>query len=247
MTTSIISISSLQNVLILGAGDIGQALCLEVLKRSPSCHVYMTSRKAIDGFSNNDKVTLINHDLEKAETWQEVVTNISAPTLDLIISTWGFLHDDHHKPEKSLRDINFETMSKSFHINAMSAPLAAHHFEAFLAKDKPSAFVFLSAKVGSIADNHLGGWYSYRASKAALNMFLKTISIEWARKKIPVSVMAIHPGTTQTRLSRPYLKSSSLKVWQASESAIHICDVIERSYGEGTGLFKNWDHTTLPW
>lgn len=239
---------NLEHVLILGLGDIGRALSWEIKQRNPQCSIIGTVRSG--SYAGDHACSqVIELDPLGESSWKELVSVLKEKTdkIDLIIATWGYLHDQQFEPEKSLRDINLEYMAKSFSINAFTAPLSAQHLHPFLSQKTPSVFCFLSAKVGSISDNRLGGWYSYRASKAALNMFLKSISIELTRKKKLTSVMAIHPGTTETKLSAPFLKNFNLKVWPAKESAKHICNVIESSYPQGTGLFKNWDHTDLTW
>lgn len=243
------SIDTMQSALILGLGDIGLGLVHEIRERNPGCRIFATVRGSSPSKEVPQGVKIIEHDPLDIDSWERLTAVLKESTdrLDLILSTWGFLHDDVVKPEKSLRDIDIEHMQKSFSLNAFTAPLAAKYLNVFLDQKQPNVFCFLSAKVGSISDNRMGGWYSYRASKAALNMFLKSISIELQRKKKATSVMAIHPGTTQTRLSSPFLKGFNLKVWHPRESAAHICDVLEKSYSEGTGLFKNWNHETLPW
>ncbi|MFT6834315.1 MAG: NAD(P)-dependent dehydrogenase (short-subunit alcohol dehydrogenase family) [Francisellaceae bacterium] len=123
--------------------------------------------------------------------------------ISIIIAT-GILYDRETKPERSLREINRESLEKIFSINAFAPILIAKYFLPLISHDRRTTFSAISARVGSISDNRLGGWYSYRASKAALNMLLKTLSIEVKRKYKKLIVIGLHPGTVDTVLSEPF-------------------------------------------
>lgn len=167
--------------------------------------------------------------------------------LNLCIICAGFLHDKTTQPEKSLKDINKQDLLKYFEVNSIVTPLIAKHFKPYFSTNTQSVLAVLSAKVGSIGDNHLGGWYGYRASKAALNMFVKNIAIEYQRAQLNTIVVAIHPGTTHSELSKPFLSHIQHKVWQSDETASHLFEVIDHLSLEDTGSFKNWDGASLPW
>ena len=125
--------------------------------------------------------------------------------LDAVIVATGVLHDDQGlRPEKRLADINAASLARAFEVNAIGPALIAKHFLPLLRRDRKTVFVALSARVGSISDNRLGGWSAYRASKAALNMLLKTAAIEHRRSHPDSVVAAVHPGTVDTRLSAPF-------------------------------------------
>lgn len=124
--------------------------------------------------------------------------------IDLIIVAVGVLHDDELQPEKALKDLSPENFNSVFAINTFGPALAAKYFLPLLPREGKSVFSALSARVGSIEDNYIGGWYSYRASKAALNMILKSASIEMARKYKEACVIGLHPGTVDTNLSEPF-------------------------------------------
>ena len=164
--------------------------------------------------------------------------------LDLLINSVGFLHDDEIKPEKSLRDIDVGQLQKYFAINSCITPLLAKVFLPHFRHKSPSCFAAVSAKVGSIGDNRLGGWYGYRASKAALNMFIKNIDIEFNQRGCKTKVLAIHPGTTITELSKPYIEKTSLKLHSTEETAQNILRVISESTKEDSGSFFSWDVET---
>ena len=151
------------------------------------------------------------------------------------------------KPEKSLRDIDGQQFMRSFQVNALVTAIIARDFLPLLRHPGPSCLATLSAKVGSIADNQLGGWYAYRASKAALNMIIKNASLEYQRRSSKARVLAIHPGTTITELSKPYIARTKLKLHSTDETASNILSVIDGRPLSDSGLFLSWDGSTLPW
>jgi len=241
-------VTNWKSVLILGWGEIGSALGKEIKVRNRNCTLIGTTRSKEKVGTKEEGHTLVHLEALSEESWGKLEDTLSAKAenFDAIISTIGILHNEKGvTPERSLKEVNLRTLQEVFAINCFSVPLAARYLEKFLSKESPSAFVFLSAKVGSIKDNRLGGWYSYRASKAALNMFVKTLAIEFERKAINTSLLAIHPGTTRSKLSSPFIKRTQLKVWNPDQTAKHILDTIEKSQPEGSGLFKNWDGTDL--
>ena len=148
--------------------------------------------------------------------------------LDLIVDATGFLHDERYVPEKRLAEINPAHLAYSFAVNAIGPALLLKHFSPLLARDRRAVFATLSARVGSIADNHLGGWYSYRASKAALNQLMRTAAIELGRTRKLAICVALHPGTVQTGLSHPFSKAG-LEVqtpYQAAENLVAVIDAL---------------------
>ena len=161
--------------------------------------------------------------------------------LELILNVSGVLHGDGFGPEKKLAHVTPEALRWSFEVNAFGPLLLAKHFHGFLRHDRRSVFASLSARVGSISDNRLGGWYAYRGSKAAQNMFTKTVSIELARLAPKAIVVGLHPGTVQTELSAPFVRNlpqSSLLT--AEESARRLLRVINELQPADTG--KIFDH-----
>ena len=159
--------------------------------------------------------------------------------LDLVVDATGFLHDARFKPEKSLREIDPTHLAYSFAINAIGPALLLKHFSPLLARDRRAVFATLSARVGSISDNHLGGWYSYRASKAALNQLIRTAAIELARSHKLATCVALHPGTVQTQLSRPFAKVG-LEVQTPLQAAQRLVAVIDALRPEQSGLFLDY-------
>ncbi len=169
-------------------------------------------------------------------------------TFNLIINTIGILHTDNLKPEKRLDSLSRQSLDQYFHVNTIIPGLLLKHFHSLLPKQTSSVFAHLSAKVGSIGDNRLGGWYGYRASKAALNMLVKTAAIEIARSYKHTAIVVIHPGTTIGPLSAPYTTNTPHdKLYTADVTAKRITRVIDNLSASDTGCFFDWSGETLPW
>ena len=166
----------------------------------------------------------------------------------MVIYCVGVLHNQNLSPEKSLRQINPENLIYSFQVNSIGAVLLAKHLMPLFNKTERSIFASISAKVGSIGDNRLGGWYGYRASKAALNMFLKTTAIEYNRRCPKTIVVALHPGTTDTRLFQPFQKNVPTGKLFPVEKTVHLLSqVISNLEQKDSGEFFSWDGSQLPW
>ena len=160
---------------------------------------------------------------------------------DLVFIATGLLHDDDQQPEKSVRMLEKKSLDRSFAINATGPALLIRHILPRIPRDRPATITALSARVGSIGDNRLGGWHAYRASKAALNMLIKTISIELARTHDQLVVAALHPGTVDTRLSEPFQGNvPDEKLFSPAKSAGHLLDVIDRLSPEDSGGHFDW-------
>ena len=169
-------------------------------------------------------------------------------SLDLVIVASGILHDgDRLRPEKSWSAIEADAMERSYRINAIGPALVAKHFLPLLTRERKAMFAALSARVGSIEDNQLGGWHAYRASKAALNMLLKTLSIELARKKPSAICVGLHPGTVDTRLSGPFQRGvPEGKLFSPQKSARHLLNVFDTLSPEQSGQIFAWDGQRIP-
>ncbi len=229
--------------LIIGAGDIGNYIAEYLESISPGLNVIVCGR-------NLNKNKGIYLDLENDETYITFEQNISSFTspLRLVINTSGFLHSNSLKPEKRLSHITRSFINKNFSINSIAPILIAKSIEKFIRPELPFSYSSLSARVGSISDNRLGGWYSYRASKAAQNQFLKTLSIEWSRK-FPLSIVSIlHPGTCDTKLSKPFQSSVPKdKLFTPSQASEYLINIISKQTPSDSGKFLAWDSSTIPW
>lgn len=171
----------------------------------------------------------------------------AAGDIDLVIVATGVLHRDPDiSPEKRLADLDGDTMAEVFRINTIGPALLAKHFLPLLRRDAKSVFAAISARVGSIGDNRLGGWSSYRASKAALNMLLRTFSIEQLRTNPSSLVVALHPGTTDTPLSEPFQKNvPDDKLFTPAFVAGRLLAVLDGLTSDDSGGFFAWDGSPI--
>lgn len=166
--------------------------------------------------------------------------------LRLIIDASGILHGDGLLPEKGWRDLDAVQMAKAFAVNSIGPALLMKHFLPLLPRQGRSVFATLSARVGSIGDNRLGGWYSYRASKAALNQFVRTAAIELGRRQPAALCVALHPGTVATALSAPFVKAG-LNVQTPEQAADGLLEVIDRLPPGSSGGFFDHCGEPVPW
>lgn len=172
----------------------------------------------------------------------------STRQLHLVLYCVGVLHQEELQPEKSLQQIQSEHLLRYFQVNSVGAVLLAKHVVPLLKHGDRSVFAAISAKVGSIGDNQLGGWYGYRASKAALNMLMRTTAIEYRRKSPNTLVVMLHPGTTDTRLSKPFQRNVPPdKLFAVERTVTQLLQVIDQLQPDQTGQFFSWDGSCLPW
>ena len=163
-----------------------------------------------------------------------------------VFDATGFLHGAGMEPEKSWRELDAAHLAHAFAINAIGPALLMKHFLPLLPRDRRAVFATLSARVGSIGDNRLGGWYAYRASKAALNQLVRTAAVELRRSRPQAICVALHPGTVDTGLSAPFAKSG-LQVQVPAEAAARLLAVIERLGPGDSGEFFDHRGEPVPW
>jgi NAD(P)-dependent dehydrogenase (short-subunit alcohol dehydrogenase family) len=166
--------------------------------------------------------------------------------LRLVIDATGFLHDDRQGPEKSWRQLDAVNLTRSFALNAIGPALIMKHVLPRLPRSGKAVFATLSARVGSIGDNRLGGWYSYRASKAALNQLVRTAAVELARRSPDALCIALHPGTVATALSAPFA-ATGLEVHSPAAAARHLLAVVDQLSADANGGFFDWRGQPVPW
>lgn len=227
------SLPSGYRALVIGAsGAIGAALAHE-LERDPACAgVVRLSRPLID-LADPDTIARA---AEGAGRYGPFA---------LVINAAGVLHGPGFAPEKQLKDLDAAALAQVFAVNAIGPALLFKHFAPLLPAQGRCAMAMLSARVGSIGDNRLGGWYAYRASKAALNQIVRTAAIEIARKRPEAVVLALHPGTVATPLSAPFAAGRSTAAPEAAARA--LLDVIDRTEPAATGNFYAYDGQPIPW
>ena len=229
--------------LIIGVGDIGKCMSDYLKTVSPKLDVIVCGRN----LKSQNGIYLDLEDDHSFKSFEDKISLLKKP-LRLVINTSGFLHSSHLKPEKRLAHVNRSNIIKNFSINSIAPILIAKSIEKFIRPELPFSFASLSARVGSIGDNRLGGWYSYRASKAAQNQFLKTLSIEW-RRKFPLSIVSIlHPGTCDTKLSKPFQSAVPKdKLFSPYQSTEYLINIISAQKPSDSGNFLAWDTSVIPW
>ncbi len=166
-------------------------------------------------------------------------------TPDLVIVATGLLHRGGKGPEKSLRELDAEWMLENYRINAVGPALIAKHFLPLMPRDRRAVFAALSARVSSISDNRLGGWHSYRASKAALNMIIRNLSIEWQRKNAEAIIVCLHPGTVETGLSAPFKGNTATERFTPAKAAEQLLNVLESLTPNQSGQLFAYDGSLI--
>lgn len=170
------------------------------------------------------------------------------PRIHWLINCAGILHGSGWGPEKQLADVQPDRLREVFEVNAFGPILVAKHFLRLLRHDDRAILANVSARVGSIGDNRLGGWYAYRASKAAQNMFTRTLALELERRARNVVCLAIHPGTVDTDLSSPFQRNvPDEKLFEPSRAAAQLLDVMDARSRKDSGRFFAWDGQEIPW
>ncbi len=165
--------------------------------------------------------------------------------MHMVIVATGILHSAATGPEKSLRELDPDWMLQNYRINAVGPALVAKHFLPLMAKQGPICFAALSARVGSISDNRLGGWHSYRASKSALNMFIRNIAIEWQRKNAQSVIVGLHPGTVETALSAPFKGNPAHERFTPARAADDMLQVLQGLKPDQSGQIFAYDGTMI--
>ena len=230
-----------RNVAVVGAtGAIGKAFVDYYSKDESVENVFAFSRKKIN--FENRKIKSFDLDIENQTSIEDAAQNIKDYAVDTIIVATGILHSENFGPEKSIREINYSTMAKVMAVNSIGPALIGRYFIPLLRKDTKSVLAFLSARVGSISDNKLGGWYSYRASKTALNQIIKNFSIELKRTNPKAVVLALQPGTVDSNLSKPFKKNVAKgKLFSPQQSRELLSDVIEKATIKDSGNLIAYD------
>ncbi|SDJ86616.1 SDR family NAD(P)-dependent oxidoreductase [Microbulbifer yueqingensis] len=236
-------------VLVAGAGGgIARAILAEVAHRWPDATLLTISRDSgpdLGGRHRHCSLELAQPD-SVAAARAFLQEQDAAPAW--VVQCCGVLHDDRHGPEKSLEQCTDDWLLESMRTNVLTHLHLAQAVGPLLQKRRPFLWASLSAKVGSIGDNGLGGWYSYRMSKAALNMLVRNLSIEWGRRVDECCVVAIHPGTTDTALSKPFQENIAPdKLYSPETSAGRIVDVLQGLGRDKSGSLLFWDGEVLPW
>lgn len=216
-------------VVIGASGGIGAALAARLASDPRVTRIH--------GFSRRSAIPL---DLTNEASIAAAAASVEAPRL-VIVAT-GLLQDAAQAPEKRLADLDPARLARSFQVNAIGPALVLKHFAPRLPREGKAVLAVLTARVGSIADNRLGGWYGYRASKAAANQFVRTAAVELAARRRDAICVALHPGTVDTPLSAPFQRGvPAEKLFTADFAAERLLAVIEGLTAAQTGGFFAWD------
>jgi len=239
--------------LIGGSGGIGQAMVSEMSQMPAISAVHATYFNSIPSSALESHASWTKLDATNASQLASWMSDTGQ--VDWIINCAGFLHDVDKKdgrgsmrPEKSLSQFDVDYFNHSMQINCLPTLLLAKHAVRNLKQSDNPVLATISARVGSISDNRLGGWYSYRASKAALNMAIKSISIEYQRTAPSIKVLALHPGTTDTALSKPFQSNvPEGKLFSPEKTASLLLAQIADASNHASGRFIAFDGSEIPW
>lgn len=226
-------------VVIGASGGIGAAFEAALIEESAFRTVYGFARSRVGELH----IDLVNETTIAAAA--SLVAKEAPPSL-VIVAT-GLLHKEERGPEKALRDLDADWLAEVYAVNAIGPALIAKHFLPIMQKGKPVIFAALSARVGSISDNRLGGWHSYRASKAALNMLMRNIAIEERRRNDRAIVVALHPGTVDTALSQPFQANVAPgKLFAPERAALQMLDLLEGLKAADSGKLFDYEGNEIP-
>lgn len=231
-----------KNIAIIGSsGAIGNAFKQLLYASLPDAKIHAFARHPTKKMLPN----VIHHTIDyKNEASIEDCARIASQEalLDMVIVATGILHEGNVMPEKSLQSLSTESFQHLFEVNTILPALVAKHFLSKLNRDSRSIFAALSARVGSISDNRLGGWYAYRASKAALNMIIKSAAIEIGRTHREAVIVGLHPGTVDSHLSKPFQSNVPAdKLFTPEFSAQKMLEVLENLTPDQSGKCFAWD------
>jgi NAD(P)-dependent dehydrogenase (short-subunit alcohol dehydrogenase family) len=229
-------------VVIGAGGGIGSALVEALAASGRYSRVHALSREPCQ---DSGAISGGFIDVTDEVSVREAAHRIGSP-LDLAVIAVGILHEDGRMPEKAMRELDGSALARAFEVNTIGPALALKHFAPLLARDRRAVIAALSARVGSISDNRTGGWYGYRASKAALNMIVRTAAIEIARSRPLAVCVALHPGTVDSRLSLPFQRGvPSDRLFTPQRAAGQLIDVLAGLDAKVSGRHFAWDGSEI--
>lgn len=198
--------------------------------------------------AHGDRLLMVRLDLEDEASVEAAATTVAErhPELGVLMNVAGLLHDGPRGPERRIREIDPAWLHRTYAVNAVGPLLVAKHFAALLQHDGRAVLANVSARVGSIEDDRMGGWYGYRASKAAQNMFTKNLSIELTRRFPELVVLALHPGTVDTELSAPFQRGAKT-LFPVERAARQLLRIVDEASPAQNGSFIAWDGQPIPW
>lgn len=243
--------------IVIGAGSsIGSALCKRLQQDEAISHVFAVSRDqtAVPENSVDTSIQNIICDYTEASiidtcgTIKTLLDEMQLETISRVCICNGILHNENVWPEKRLEELNSDSLIEVFSINSITPLLWLKALITLVKAPSDCIITIFNARIGSIGDNRTGGWYSYRASKAALNMLLKTAAIEYARRAKNVKLISFHPGTTDTALSKPFQGSVKKEnLFTPDFVAQHLVEIMNKQNVDGELSFIDWENKAIVW
>jgi len=231
-------------------GGIGAAVAAAIVQRYRLQRLYLVSRTFPSAQVSDARVCRLQADLLEDGATAQLAHRIGtgAGRIDLLFNCCGLLHDGKLKPEKTVNAIDAQALAQLFAVNATLPMLLARDLGPLLRRSGDAVFASISARVGSIGDNRAGGWYGYRASKAAHNMLMRTLALEWRVSHPRALCVMLQPGTVATRLSQPYLgKRAVVDLLAPAQSAASLLDITAQLQPAQSGSFLDWRGESVPW
>ena len=241
-----------QTTLIIGANSaIAKALALQVIKESDTKLIVVTRDTSFyqhEQFNNSKVISIKDYQESSISTVVQEISKDKTTSINQVFICHGLLHNNNINPEKRLQEFSAESFTEILTANTITPVLWLKNLVPILKGKQPCKVVVFSARVGSISDNKIGGWYSYRASKAAVNMLLKSAAVELSRTAKNIKLISFHPGTTDTPLSKPFQKNvPESKLFTSEFVAKQLLQIVSENEVDGEASFLDWQGKTIPW
>jgi NAD(P)-dependent dehydrogenase (short-subunit alcohol dehydrogenase family) len=241
-----------KTTLIIGANsDIAKAIALKVIEDEDTQLIVLS--RNIDfyqqkAFNQANVIQIKNYHEQEINLAVNTIQEMKTEDISQVFICHGVLHSKEYQPEKRLEDFSADAFSQVMAANTVTPMLWLKHLTTKIKSKKSCKIVIFTARVGSISDNNLGGWYSYRASKAAINMLIKSAAVELARRAKNIKLISFHPGTTDTPLSKPFQKNvPNGKLFTSEFVASQLLNIVENTEVDGQASFLDWQGKTIPW
>jgi NAD(P)-dependent dehydrogenase (short-subunit alcohol dehydrogenase family) len=238
--------------LIIGANsEIAKSLAQHVINNTSSKLIIVSRHVDFYNHEMFNNITVIQVDDYQESSISDAVSTIKEAAITNISNVFichGILHNQRCQPEKRLEDFSASAFTEILSANTITPMLWLKHLTPILKGKQPCKLVIFTARVGSISDNELGGWYSYRASKAALNMLIKSAAVEYARRAKNIKIISFHPGTTDSPLSKPFQKNvPEGKLFTSDFVASQLVNITKATNVDGQASFLDWQGKEIPW
>lgn len=235
--------------LVVGAGSAIAQATIQKFEADPNCLGVFAVSRSLPKISTESKALWLESDYSE-ESIHQICKRLAlyAGKITKVLICNGMLHDESIMPERKLEEISASQLEAVFHVNTVIPMLWLSKLLPIIQGQQPTQVALFSARIGSISDNKTGGWYSYRASKAALNMLIQTSSVEYARRAKNVKLIAFHPGTTDTPLSKPFQRAVPQdKLFTAEFVATQLLSIMEGITMDNKAAYLDWNNQTIEW